>query len=79
MILEAISHIIHTTLASDAVITRSTNSADIRGWDSLSHTLILMTIESHFNIQLPLEEVLLVKNVGDLEDIVSRILTSCQD
>jgi acyl carrier protein len=74
-ILNQLATIIRNTLNCGSVpITNKTTAMDVRGWDSLSHTLVLMSIEDGFKIRLPLERVLGVNNVGDLANVISELL-----
>ncbi|HTU68855.1 MAG TPA: acyl carrier protein [Candidatus Baltobacteraceae bacterium] len=57
-------------LRSGDSIAAGTTSADVPGWDSLSHSLLLMAIEERFGIDLPLDRVYEARNVGDLVDLV---------
>lgn len=64
--------LIRDTLGCGPVpITCSTRAADVRGWDSLSHTMVLLRIEDAFGIRLPLQRVLEITNVGDLVAVVA--------
>lgn len=58
---------------ASVVITPSTNSADIEGWDSLSHTMLIMNVEETFGIDLPLEEIIELENLGALADVVRKV------
>lgn len=62
-----------TVQCGDVPITRETSAMDVRGWDSLSHTMILMRLEEKFGIQLPVERVLQAATVGDLVDIIAEL------
>jgi len=65
--------IARTFPSADAnAITRTTVSSDIVGWDSLSHSLVIMGIEEEYGIELPFEEVSELANVGALADLVDR-------
>lgn len=54
-------------------ITPQTSSADIEGWDSLSHTMLIMNVEDAFAIDLPLEEILELENLGALADVIRKV------
>lgn len=54
-------------------ITRETVASDIPGWDSLSHSLVIMGIEEEYGIELPFEEIADLQNVGALADLVDRV------
>jgi acyl carrier protein len=55
-------------------VTRNTVSSDVEGWDSLSHSMLIMGIEGEFAMELPLGEVYELANVGALADLVDRLL-----
>ncbi|HVA26691.1 MAG TPA: acyl carrier protein [Candidatus Baltobacteraceae bacterium] len=54
-------------------IGRDTTSADVAGWDSLSHSLLLMAVEEQFAIDLPLDRVYEAQNVGELVDLIDEV------
>ena len=57
-------------------ITRATRAMDVRGWDSLSHTMVLMQLEDGFEIQLPMDRALRLGNVGEMVDLIAELLLS---
>lgn len=76
-ILKRAGEIIRDALQCGAVeITRETRAMQVRGWDSLSHTMILMQLEDGFNVRLPMERVLGLGSVGELVDLIAEILTA---
>ena len=58
----------------ELVITRETSSDDIEDWDSLEQINLLTAIEKKFNIKFKLADVRNLKNVGDLLDLVARMV-----
>lgn len=57
----------------DLVVDRETTATDVPGWDSLSHVTLILTMEQRFAIRFASTEVAMLKNVGELEDmIISR-------
>ena len=67
--------IFRTVFDDDTIeLTRETSANDIEGWDSLSHTLLILAIENHFQIEFNQREVRKLKDVGDLLDIIQRKL-----
>ena len=55
------------------VITDVTSAADIEEWDSLEQMYLIETIQSSFNIQIPVQDAFALRNVGDLvEGIFSK-------
>jgi acyl carrier protein len=51
-----------------------TKAGNVPHWDSLSHTVLLIKIEEAFGIELPDEEVFRLQNVGELADLVERVV-----
>jgi acyl carrier protein len=56
----------------DVVITRETTALDVDGWDSLSHTMLLLDIEKHFGLRLPADRVYDLADVGELVDLIAQ-------
>jgi len=54
----------------DLTITREMTAADIEEWDSLRHIQLITDVETAFGIKFRLREVLSMKNVGDLIDLI---------
>ena len=55
---------------NDIAITRETTAQDIEGWDSLRHVQLISAVETAFGIKFKLREVMGMKNVGDLIDLI---------
>jgi len=49
-----------------AAITAATTALDVRGWDSLNHTLLLMRLEQELGVRVDARAALQAANVGDL-------------
>jgi acyl carrier protein len=45
-------------------------SFDIDGWDSLSFSILIMNVEEAFEIELPLDQVYALANVGALAELI---------
>lgn len=60
-------------------ITRDTVSADIDGWDSLSHIRVILECEKEFGIRFPKERVYAMKDVGEMCQIVRNALLANND
>lgn len=56
--------------ARNVAIGRDTEAADVEGWDSLSHAILMLRIESHFGVRLPLDQAYDFDNVGALADFI---------
>ena len=56
------------------VITRDTCADDIEDWDSLEQINLLTAIEKKFSIKFKLADVRGLEDVGDLLDLVARMI-----
>lgn len=57
----------HTDLLSPA-----TSPKDVPRWDSLQHIALVRAIETTFDIDLSLDEMVEMRTVGDIEAILQR-------
>ena len=74
-ILNAVQDIFRDNFDDDTLeITRSTCADDIEDWDSLEQINLLTAIEKKFNIKFKLADVRGVTDVGDLLDLVARMV-----
>ena len=51
-------------------ITDALNAEQVPGWDSLTHLSMIADVESHFQIKFKLKELIGMKNVGDMIDLI---------
>lgn len=58
------------------VITRESNAETVEDWDSLAHMNLVTAIEKHFKIRFALGELLDLKNVGDMLDLMQTKLAA---
>ena len=58
----------------DIVLTRETTANDIDAWDSLSHMNLVTSVELFFKVRFALGELMTLKHVGHLVDLVDRKL-----
>ena len=56
----------------DLRISNSTNSDDIEEWDSLNHIALVLSIEKCFNIRFIIGEVLSLKDVGEMIQLLEE-------
>lgn len=52
----------------------STTSADIEDWDSFEHINLIVAIENEFEMKIPMNKVLTMKNVGEMADIILEVV-----
>ena len=74
-IMAQVAEIIRRTFRQPtAPITRDTQALDIDGWDSLSHTNLILEVEKQFDVRLPADEVFDLADVGELVDLVAKVV-----
>ena len=56
----------------DITITREMTAQDVESWDSLHHIQLISEVERAFKIKFKLREVMGMKSVGDLIDLIDR-------
>lgn len=54
------------------VVTEASTAADVEGWDSLTHLLLVNEIEETFEVEFTLEEVKRSKNLGELISVLMK-------
>lgn len=55
----------------DLVVERSSNSDNIGEWDSLAHINLVTAVEKEFKVKFALGELMSLKDVGDMIDLVA--------
>jgi len=62
-------------LKKDTVaLSPETTAADIDGWDSLTHMILMDSVEKHFSIKFKLMEIMKFNNVGDMVACIEKKL-----
>jgi acyl carrier protein len=52
-------------------LTDQMQAYQVPGWDSLNHIIILAAVEKEYGIHFEIVEVLRLKNLGDLQNLVN--------
>ena len=60
----------------DMVIGDDTSSADVDEWDSLNHINLVSAIEKDFKIKFSLTELIVLKDVGAMVDLMMNKLNN---
>ena len=55
---------------NNITITRELTADDVENWDSLRHIQLISEVERAFGVKFKLREVMSMKNVGDLIDLI---------
>ena len=58
----------------DITVTDATTAADIEDWDSLEHINLVNAIEQEFGIKFNMGQIVSMKNVGEMADIIMEKL-----
>jgi acyl carrier protein len=58
----------------DIKITDATVASDVDGWDSLMHITLIGTVEDEFDIKFAMKDVVAMKNVGQMVDLIMEQL-----
>ena len=56
----------------DIVVTEETTADDIEDWDSLMHITLISEVESEFGFKFQMKDVVGMKNVGEMLDIIAE-------
>jgi acyl carrier protein len=60
-------------VSADVPITPQTTAIDIDGWDSLSHSILIMRVEEAFGTELPFDRIYDLADVGALAELVRAV------
>ena len=72
-ILEKVNEIFCDVFDDDSIeIEENTTADDIEDWDSLTHITLISEIESEFGFKFAMKDVVGMKNVGEMLDIIER-------
>ena len=71
-IFEKLNEIFSDVFDEDITLTPETTSADIEDWDSLTHITLISEVEDTFGMKFSMKDVLGMKNVGEMADIIEK-------
>ena len=75
-ILERVQEIFRDVLDDENLnIKRDNTAADIEDWDSLANINLVVAMEKEFNIKYIIEEIQVLRDVGDMIDLIYKKLT----
>lgn len=74
-IIQNIQNVLREVLEDDKIVINENMSAkDIPGWDSLAHINIIELIEKKFEIKFLIGEIVVLKNISDLANLITEKL-----
>lgn len=56
----------------EEIINDNTSPSNVDNWDSYNGLLLVSELENNFNVKFTLEEVMAVKNVGDIKKALEK-------
>ena len=71
-IYEKLTEVFTDVFDEEIALTDATTAADVEGWDSLTHITLISEVEDAFDIRIAMKDVLGLKNVGELADIIEK-------
>ena len=71
-IFEKLNGIFSDVFDEPITVTEATTSADIEDWDSLTHITLISEVESAFGMKFSMKDVLEMKNVGEMVEIIEK-------
>ena len=74
-VLERVNDVIRDVFDDpDITVTDDTVASDVDGWDSLMHITLIGTVEDEFDIKFAMKDVVRMKNVGHMVDLILALL-----
>ena len=65
--MDSLTEVFRSVFEDNSIVLKPVMTAnDVEGWDSLSHVVLILTIENRFKIKFNQKELLTLRNVGDL-------------
>ena len=71
-IFEKLNEIFSDVFDEEITLTPETTADDIEDWDSLTHITLISEVEDAFDIKFAMKDVLGMKNVGEMADIIEK-------
>ena len=72
-ILEKLTYVFRDVFDDESiVINDATTAEDIEDWDSLTHVTLITEVESVFKFKFKMKDVLGMKNVGEMADLLAE-------
>ncbi|MFA6829132.1 MAG: acyl carrier protein [Bacilli bacterium] len=73
MIFERLEKVFREVFDDETIkLTKETPSSDVEGWDSLSHLLLIQSVEDEFSFSFEMKDIVSMENVGAMIDIIKE-------
>lgn len=70
-IFKTVNEVFHDVFDDESIVVgEETTAEDIEDWDSLEHINLIAAIEQEFGIKFTMGQVVSMKNVGEMVDII---------
>lgn len=70
-LLAKLTNVFQEVFADDSLsLSRATTASDIKGWDSLAHITLMLSVQRAFRVRLSAGETSQLRNVGALIDLL---------
>jgi acyl carrier protein len=74
-IIEKLTAVFHEVFSDNSIVLNDEMTAnDVERWDSLTHMLMISTVEERFGVKFKLKELNKLKKVGDIIDSLQEKL-----
>ena len=71
-IFEKLNEVFSDVFDEELTVTAETTASDIEDWDSLTHITLISEVEDAFGVKFSMKDVLGMKNVGEMADIIEK-------
>ena len=71
-IYDKLNEVFSDVFDEEITVSDTTTAADIEDWDSLTHITLISEVEDAFGIKMSMKDVLSLKNVGEMVDIIEK-------
>lgn len=71
-IFEKLNAVFSDVFEEEMTVTAETTAEEIEDWDSLTHITLISEVEDAFGFKFAMKDVLSMKNVGEMADIIQN-------
>jgi len=72
-VIQPLTTVFRSVFEDNTIVLRPEMTAnDVEGWDSLSHVVLILAIENRFKVKFSQKELLTLRNVGDLIQVIQN-------